>query len=192
MSSTGRPLGTKEATMAQSMENHDVEMGDGYDSQEKDLTNGNDVKAPAFERTTTGFKWFLVVLATMSSMFLYALDNTIVADVVPSITKDLGNSELLPWLSVGFMIGGVAVALPFGKLFGLYNVKWLYIISLALFMIGSALCGAAPTMNAMIVGRVIAGIGGNGMYLGVITLLSVNTTEQERPMYLGLVYVLSS
>ncbi|KAL8739184.1 MAG: hypothetical protein Q9181_000075 [Wetmoreana brouardii] len=41
-------------------------------------------------------------------------------------------------------------------------------------------------MNAMIVGRVIAGMGGNGMYLGVMTLLSVNTTEKERPMYLGL------
>lgn len=87
------------------------------------------------------------------------------------------------------MIGGVTVTLPFGKLFGLYNVKWLYIISLVLFMVGSALCGAAPTMNAMIVGRVIAGIGGNGMYLGVITLLSVNTTPQERPLYLSMVYV---
>lgn len=87
------------------------------------------------------------------------------------------------------MIGGVAVTLPFGKLFGLYNVKWLYVFSLVLFMAGSALCGAAPTMNAMIVGRVIAGIGGNGMYIGVITLLSVNTTPQERPLYLSLVYV---
>lgn len=87
------------------------------------------------------------------------------------------------------MIGGVAATLPLGKLFGLYNVKWLYILSLVLFMAGSALCGAARTMNAMIVGRVIAGIGGNGMYLGVITLLSVNTTPQERPLYLSMVYV---
>lgn len=90
------------------------------------------------------------------------------------------------------MIGGVAVTMPFGKLFGLYNVKWLYICSLVLFMGGSALCGAAPTMNAMIVGRVIAGMGGNGMYLGVITLLSVNTTPSERPLYLSLVYVFIS
>ena len=85
------------------------------------------------------------------------------------------------------MLGGVGVSLAFGKIFGLYNVKWLYIISLTLFMAGSALCGAAPNMNAMIIGRVIAGFGGNGMYLGTITLISVNTEEQERPMYLGLV-----
>jgi MFS family permease len=84
------------------------------------------------------------------------------------------------------MIGGLCVALPVGRLYGIHNAKWLYLISIVAFMAGSALCGAAPTMNAMIVGRVLAGAGGNGMYVGVVTLLSVNTTEQERPTYLGL------
>lgn len=83
------------------------------------------------------------------------------------------------------MIGGVATVLPFGKLYGLFNAKSLYMISIMLFMIGSALCGAAPSINAFIVGRVIAGVGGNGMYLGAQTLLSVNTSDTERPMYLG-------
>ena len=41
-------------------------------------------------------------------------------------------------------------------------------------------------MNALIVGRAIAGIGGSGMYVGVMALLSVNTTEHERPQYIGL------
>ncbi|KAI4270175.1 MAG: hypothetical protein LQ337_006846, partial [Flavoplaca oasis] len=194
------PLGSKNAATTDLVVNHDVETGGGHHLPEKPDAEGEDDQKPIFERKTTGIKVRVV------SMFLYALDNTIVADVVPvipqipsvkllastnptiqSITEALGDSALLPWLSVGFMIGGVTVTLPFGKLFGLYNVKWLYIISLVLFMVGSALCGAAPTMNAMIVGRVIAGIGGNGMYLGVITLLSVNTTPQERPLYLSMV-----
>ena len=85
------------------------------------------------------------------------------------------------------MIGGVAVVLPFGKLFSLYNAKHLYICSSILFLAASALCGGAPNMSAMIVGRVLAGAGGNGMYLGVLTLLSVNTSDQERPAYLSLV-----
>ena len=42
-------------------------------------------------------------------------------------------------------------------------------------------------MQAMIVGRVLAEMGGNGMYIGVVTLLSVQTTDVERPTYLGLV-----
>lgn len=90
-----------------------------------------------------------------------------------------------------FMIGGVSAVLPFGKLYGLFNAKTLYIGSVTLFMVGSAVCGAAPNIDAFIVGRVIAGAGGNGMYLGVMTLLSVTTTEKERPVYLSLVCVLS-
>ena len=77
--------------------------------------------------------------------------------------------------------------MPMGKLYTLFNAKWLYIGSVVLFMAASALCGAAPTMDAEIVGRVFAGAGGNGMYIGVVTLLSVNTSNKERPMYLSLV-----
>lgn len=89
-----------------------------------------------------------------------------------------------------FMIGGLCVALPFGRLYGLLNTKWLYLSSVVLFMAGSALCGAAPNMSAMIVGRVLAGIGGNGMNTGVNTLYSMNTTEKERPLYMALVSVI--
>ena len=76
--------------------------------------------------------------------------------------------------------------LPFSKLYGTFNAKNLYIVSVILFMAGSALCGAAPNMKSFIVGRVIAGVGGNGIYLGVLTLPSVKTNDQERPIYLGL------
>lgn len=86
-----------------------------------------------------------------------------------------------------FLLGGATVVLPFGKLYGLFDAKWLYIMSSALFNIGSALCGAAPNMDALIIGRVLAGMGGNGMYLGVMTLLSVNTSDRERPGYLSFV-----
>ncbi|MCJ1360924.1 hypothetical protein MMC16_000019 [Acarospora aff. strigata] len=159
---------------------------DSGDMEKGDLP-GVEPTVPQSPRKVHGISWFLVVAGTLSSIFLYALDNTIVADIVPSIINRFGQVEQLAWLSVGFMIGGVSVVLPFGKLFGLFNAKWLYIISTLLFLIGSALCGAAPNMPAMIVGRVIAGMGGNGMYLGVLTLLSVNTSDKERPSYLGLI-----
>lgn len=83
------------------------------------------------------------------------------------------------------MIGGLAGALPYGNLYALFDAKWLYIVCIVLFLTGSALRGAAPNMAAMIVGRVIAGVGGNGMYVGVLTLISVKTSNKERPMYLS-------
>lgn len=90
------------------------------------------------------------------------------------------------------MIGGVSSVLPFGSCYALFDTKKLYNGSVVTFLVGSALCGAAPNLNAFIVGRVIAGVGGIGMYLGIMTLLSVNTSPTERPVYLGLVQVSGS
>lgn len=66
-----------------------------------------------------------------------------------------------------------------------FDAKILYLTCVMLFEVGSAVCGAAPTMDALIVGRAICGFGGAGMYTGVMTLLSVTTTEHERPTYIG-------
>ena len=129
----------------------------------------------------------MIIAAILSTIFLFALDNTITADVIPAIVGNFGHADKLPWLSVAFQIGGVSAVLPLGRVYALFNAKWLYIFFVVLFCTGSALCGGAPNMNAFIVGRVIAGVGGIGIYLGVMTLLSVNTTTTERPLYLGLV-----
>jgi len=62
----------------------------------------------------------------------------------------------------------------------IFPAKWFYIASVFIFEGGSALCGGAPNMNALIVGRVLAGIGAVGIYTGALFLISVNTTEEER------------
>ena len=94
-----------------------------------------------------------------------------------------------------------------GKAYAIFDVKWLYIGSLTMFAAGSALCGAAPNMKALIVGRVWAGAGGAGMYLGYVgqcpaplhgtrlanksasnlNLLTLTTTPQERSIYMALI-----
>ena len=73
-----------------------------------------------------------------------------------------------------------------GQIYSQCDVKWVYIISVLLFEVGSTLCAAAPNMDALIVGRAICGFGGSGMYIGVMTLLSLLTTTKERATYLGL------
>jgi MFS family permease len=72
-------------------------------------------------------------------------------------------------------------------MYGQFNAKYLFMGSILVFEVGSAICGAAPTMNTLIVGRTICGLGGSGIYLGCMNILSVLTTDQERPAYLSLV-----
>ncbi|EFR04035.1 hypothetical protein MGYG_07041 [Nannizzia gypsea CBS 118893] len=133
-----------------------------------------------------GWKWFLVCCVLYSSAFLYGLDTTIVADVQVPIVERFGSVDKLSWLGTGFPLGSVATILPIGALYNIFDIKYVYIISLALFEGGSALCGGAPSMDSLIVGRVMAGIGGCGMYLGVLNYIAIFTTLRRRPVYMGL------
>lgn len=135
-------------------------------------------------RNIHGWKWTVAMSTILSTTFLFALDNTIVADIQPSIVNRFNDVERLPWFGVGFGLGSTAV-LPWGKAYGVYSVKWLFISTVILFEVGSAICGGAPNVNALIIGRVLAGIGGSGMYSGCLTYISVTTSNKERPIYMA-------
>ena len=66
-----------------------------------------------------------------------------------------------------------------------FNAKWTYILCVVLFELGSAICGAALSMDALIIGRAICGVASSGIYVGVMTLLAATTTIHERPMYIS-------
>jgi len=66
-----------------------------------------------------------------------------------------------------------------------FNAKWTYILCVLLFELGSAIYGAALTMDALIIGRAICGVTGSGIYVRVMTLLAATTTTHERPMYIS-------
>lgn len=111
-------------------------------------------------------RWMLSCLGLFLGALLYGLDTTIAASVQGPILESLGEIDKLAWVGIGFPMGAVAVILLIGRFYGLLEIKYLMIGAVITFEAGSALCGAAPSMNAMIVGRVIAGMGGAGMYLG--------------------------
>ncbi|KAH8653989.1 major facilitator superfamily domain-containing protein [Tricladium varicosporioides] len=175
--------------MVISTENH-------ISSSEKEGLASNDLNQEVFAptqkdtlelppRDISGLKWALVVFSILSSTFLFALDNTIVADVQPVIITHFNSVGKLTWLSVAFLIGAASTNLVWGKIYGQFNAKWTYILCVTLFEVGSAICGVAPSMDALIVGRAICGVGGSGMYVGVMALLAATTTMHERPIYVG-------
>ncbi|KAJ5912722.1 major facilitator superfamily transporter [Penicillium tannophilum] len=130
--------------------------------------------------------WLLIVVTILSSTFLFSLDNTIVADVQSPIIEKFGEVGKLSWLGVAFVLASSATIVTWGKLYGIFSAKWIYLASVVLFEVGSAICGAAPNMNAFIIGRAVAGLGGAGMYLGCLTLLSITTSVRQRPTYMAL------
>lgn len=158
---------------------------DGLNEQEKP-PELNALESPQKRaRNVAGWRWIVIILAIYSSQFLFALDQTIIANVQPVIVEQFNSVEKLPWLSVAFLIGAAGTNLIWGKVYAQFNVKWTYIVCILLFEVGSAICGAAPTIDAFIIGRAICGVSGAGMYVGLMTQIAALTTIQERPVYVA-------
>lgn len=111
------------------------------------------------------------------------------ADIIPAIVNHFGSVGKLPWVSVTLLLAAAGTINFWAKMYGQFDPKWLYIVCVTGFEVGSAVCGAAPSMNALIIGRAVAGLAGAGMYLGVIMLLSTFTTPSERPAYFAMLGV---
>ncbi|KAL9640075.1 MAG: hypothetical protein Q9164_000510 [Protoblastenia rupestris] len=71
------------------------------DPSQADIEKAPPVLGEEQPRALIGVKWFLFVASTLTSIFLYALDNTIVANIVPAMVNQFDSIDQLPWLSVG-------------------------------------------------------------------------------------------
>lgn len=136
-------------------------------------------------RDITGWKWAVASSAMLFSIFLYALDGTIVAVIQATIVSEFDALGDLSWNNVGFLMGATATVMFWGQVYAHFNSKWVYLFNVVVFEAGSAVCGAAPGMDTLIVGRCICGVGGAGLYVGVFTLIAATTTMAERPLYVS-------
>ncbi|KAF3770926.1 hypothetical protein M406DRAFT_96985 [Cryphonectria parasitica EP155] len=133
-----------------------------------------------------GPKLALIMISTFTSMFLVALDRLIIATAIPKITDEFHSETDIGWYGSAYMLTNCAFQLSFGKLYTFYSVKTCFLSAIALFEIGSAICGAAPSSTAFIVGRAIAGVGSAGIMSGTITVIVYALPLHRRPIFQGL------
>ncbi|KIV94567.1 hypothetical protein PV10_02322 [Exophiala mesophila] len=135
----------------------------------------------------TGIKLALITLALCLSVFLVALDNTIIATAIPKITDRFNSLGDIGWYGSSYLLTTCALQLFFGKLYTFYSIKTVYIVSIVIFEVGSAICGGAPTSAALIVGRAIAGVGSAGIFAGALVIIAYSVPMASRPIYFGLI-----
>nr|WP_280528719.1 MDR family MFS transporter [Actinomyces faecalis] len=110
-------------------------------------------------------RFWAVYSSLLVVMFLSALDQTIVGTALPTIVGDLGGASHMAWIVTAYTLA-VTVAMPvYGKLGDLVGRKNLFLIAIALFLVGSALCGTAGTMGELIAWRALQGLGGGGLMI---------------------------
>ena len=110
-------------------------------------------------------RFWAVYASLLVVMFLSAMDQTIVGTALPTIVGDLGGAAHMAWVLTAYTLA-ITVAMPvYGKLGDLVGRKNLFLVAIALFLVGSALCGTANTMTQLIIYRFIQGLGGGGLMI---------------------------
>ncbi len=128
----------------------------------------------------------LVVFGILLSMFLAALDGTIVGTIMPTVIADVGGLDLYPWVATAFMLASMVVTPLYGKLSDLFGHRRFVITAIAVFLVGSALCGAAQTMPQLVLARAVQGIGAGGLLVMSFIVFGLIFSPEERGRMQGL------
>src|ERR1700716_3922770 len=124
-----------------------------------------------------------ILMSLLLTMFLAALDQTIVATALPTIGRQFQDVSNLSWVITAYLLASPAVAPVFGTLSDIYGRRVMIIVSLSLFVAGSILCAVAPNITVLILARGLQGLGGGGIMPVVQTVISDVVSPRERGQY---------
>jgi len=128
----------------------------------------------------------IVTAALMLGMALAALDTTIVGTALPTIVGKLGGISLYSWVFSIYLLTSTTTVPIYGKLADLYGRKPVFLFGSGLFLLGSILCGAAQSMEQLIVFRAIQGLGAGAVLPIVLTIIGDLFELRERARVQGL------
>ncbi|MDJ0345321.1 MDR family MFS transporter [Streptomyces sp. H10-C2] len=128
----------------------------------------------------------VVLLGLMIAMLLAMLDNMIIGTAMPTIVGELGGLNHLSWVVTAYTLATAASTPIWGKLGDMYGRKGIFMTSIVLFLIGSALSGLSQSMDQLIAFRAIQGLGAGGLIVGVMAIIGDLIPPRERGRYQGM------
>jgi EmrB/QacA subfamily drug resistance transporter len=136
-----------------------------------------------------------IFVAVLVTMLLAALDQSILGTALPTIVGELDGVDHLLWVSTAYVLGATITMPVYGRLGDAGKSKTLFLIAIGVFILGSVVGGFANSMELLILGRAIQGVGGGGMMILSQVLIAQAIPARERGKYggfIGAVWALSS
>lgn len=128
----------------------------------------------------------VTVVALLLSIFMAALEATVVSTAMPTVVGDLGGIQLFSWVFNAYLLTSTVTVPIFGKLADLYGRKPILLIGIAFFLIGSLASGAATSMAQLIAFRALQGLGAGAMQPMSMTIVGDIFSIEERGRMQGL------
>jgi EmrB/QacA subfamily drug resistance transporter len=123
------------------------------------------------------------LFAVMLSIFMGAMESTVVATAMPKVVEALGNIQMYSWVFSGFLLTSTVTMPLWGRLSDLYGRRRMFLIGLTIFLAGSALSGLARDMPELIVFRMLQGLGaGSLITIGMTIVGDLYETERRAKM----------
>jgi EmrB/QacA subfamily drug resistance transporter len=135
-----------------------------------------------------------IFFGLMLAAFLAALNQTIIATALPTIGRHFADFENLSWVVTAYLLTSTAVAPLYGKLSDHFGRRAMMLTAIGLFIAGSAMAAAAPSMTVLVLGRGLQGIGGGGILPLCQSVIADVVAPRERgryQAYMGVVWVTS-
>ena len=121
------------------------------------------------------------------AMFMAAVESTIVSTAIPTIVATLGGFHLLSWVFAAYLLTQAATIPVYGRLADLYGRKRVLIVGCGVFLVGSALCGFAWNMPALVAFRALQGLGAGAIIPVATTIVGDIYPAAERGRVQGYV-----
>jgi EmrB/QacA subfamily drug resistance transporter len=124
-----------------------------------------------------------IFVGMMLAMFLSALDGTIVATALPTMGRDLGDVEHLPWIVTSYLLASTVATPLYGKFADMRGRRVTMLFAVGVFILGSIACALAPSLLALALARGVQGLGGGGLIALAQTIIADVVTPRERGRY---------
>ncbi|KAF2795009.1 DNA repair protein RAD50 [Melanomma pulvis-pyrius CBS 109.77] len=134
-----------------------------------------------------GARLWTVIISLGITLLLTALENTVVSVAMPYIVADLGMGESYVWITNAFFMCSAAIQPLIGQLCNIFGRRWNMLVSVALFTLGSGLCGGATNGGMLIAARAIQGLGSGGITLLNDIIVSDLVPLRLRGNYIGVI-----
>ena len=148
-------------------------------------TDNGDVVQPDTKPSKRSFKFWLIIASMCTCLSLSALEISSVSTALPTIVNALHASQFA-WVGSAYALSSTAFLPMSGGLAQIFGRRLSILIAIGLFALGSCVCGGANSMNMLIAGRTIQGLGGGGIQSLTGIILADLVTLQDRGAYAGL------